>query len=222
MRCVRARRLLFFGAVAIGALDLTMLGCSSSDRPPATGGTSTFDSGGLDASGTPSIDAGRDAPDVQDATADQAVNNGDCLDDKPAKGDGGDGSTPDCTSSATCSPICAHLLDHYKLGVAQVAITCMLGLASCADTSGVKTCVDTALAEACPDPTAKTYCGPLVIACDPNAGKAGSQIDEQGCESFANAFTSSGRAAFSSCLDGEIEAGTCPTEVGDCTDQIER
>jgi hypothetical protein len=84
----------------------------------------------------------------------------------------------------------------------------------------VFTCVDTAAGMACADPTSKGYCGALVKPCDPNAGGAGSNIDEQGCELLTNGMSSSGRSAFAGCLQSKIDAGTCPAEVVNCADEI--
>lgn len=216
MGLVRSRRAIFLGAITTLSIEAATLGCSSDKPPPASSTTKTDAGPNTDA--TPSSDSGQDASDANDAAVDQLVNNGTCLDDQPAPTDGG--VAPACPSTGTCSAFCAHILDHYKLGVAQVAITCLLKLSSCSTTTDVIACVDAALGQACADPTSKGYCTPLVKACDPNAGGAGSSIDEQGCESFANGFSSSGRTAFTSCLQSKIDVGTCPTEVVTCADEI--
>lgn len=223
MRLVRSRRALLLGALAATSIDLALVGCSS-DKPQAASSTTSTDAAPNTTDATRSKDGGQDADAAGDA-ADEEVVKGSCLDDEPAPtdggADGGDGSAaPVCPSSGTCSAVCAHILDHYKLGVAQVAITCLLDLPSCSTTTDVLACVDTALGMACADPTSNGYCSALVKACDPNAGGLGSNIDETGCESFANGLSSSGRSAFASCLQSKIDAGTCPAEVVACADEI--
>jgi len=214
---VRSRRAILFGAITALAFDAALLGCSS-DKPKAASVTPTDRDAEPNADATPSKDGGRDANDAADAPVDPVIDAGPCLDDKPAPTDGG--AAPVCPTSGTCSAICDRIVDHYKLGVAQVAVTCILKLSSCSIPTDVMACVDGALGRACVDSTSKGYCTPLVKACDPNAGGPGSSIDEAGCESFANGFSSSGRTAFATCLQSKIDVGTCPTEVVACADEI--
>ncbi len=214
MAFARARRVVLVGALTIACAAALMFGCSSSDKPPyaSTRGD------GSPSEASPATDgalADRDAG-PGDAT-DEPFVNGPCLDDKPAPLDGG---APDCGASATCGSFCTRILDHYKLGVAQTAIACLVALPSCSNTNDVRTCVDVALGNVCADPTADGYCTAIVKKCDPNAGGAGSNIDQQGCVGFANGLTASGRSTFQGCLQSKIEAGTCPAEVVTCADEI--
>ncbi len=229
MSLLRARRAILLVAFTTLSLDLAIVGCSS-DKPAASGGTTTsgFDgsaSGGdgskLDGSGdgSSSGDGGGDSQ-----TPEQDANNGFvCLDDKSVGVDGGagdGGALPVSCSNGSCAAHCDSIHDHYKLGVAQHAIQCISKLANCDSLVLVRNCVDDAIGRACKDSTSPGYCMPLVTACDPNAGMPNSTIDEQGCEIFANAFSSAGRTAFSTCLQAKITAGTCPAENGTCADQI--
>jgi hypothetical protein len=210
----------FFGpVVAIGAF--AAMACSSGEGARASGGTTSGVTPmppeapvrTLDAGGDVAADASDDEPDT--STPFQ------CLDDRPAPIDAGvDAGDTSCPETGACSAECAAVRDHYKLGVAQVAIRCIKGLPSCDEPADVRSCVDKALLAACPDSTATTYCEGLVPACDPNAGGPGSQIDQKGCEAIANGLTASGRATFSNCVNAKIEAGTCPTEVALCADAI--
>lgn len=214
---------MLLGVVATISIDLAMIGCSS-DKPPAGSGTTGTDAAPSTSDANTSKDGAQDADGSSDAADEQFVFTG-CLDDKPAP-DGGteagvDASAPPvCPSSGDCSAICAHIVDHYKLGVAQVAVSCLLKLPSCASKFDVFVCVDSATGIACADPTSKGYCTPLVTACDPNAGGAGSLIDEVGCELVARSLSSSGRSALATCFQSKTDAGTCPADVLMCTDDI--
>lgn len=214
---------MLLGVVATISIDLAMIGCSS-DKPPAGSGTTGTDAALNPNDANTSRDGGRDADGSSDATDEQFVFTG-CLDDKPAP-DGGteagvDASAPPvCPSSGDCSAICGHIVDHYKLGVAQVAVACLLKLPSCSVMTDVFVCVDSATGIACKDPTSKGYCTPLITACDPNAGGPGSNIDQVGCELVANGLSPSGRSALASCFQSKTDAGTCPADVLVCTDDI--
>jgi hypothetical protein len=205
--------------VGMALASVVLVVACSSDKPPATGsgpisssgGGTTSSSGGVDSGGDsskPTTDAGGDAPPIIPCTNDTSI-----------KIDGGTPPT-DCSQSPTCAAHCTNIRDHYKLGVAQTAIACLAKLPNCNTLSDVHACVDLAIGNACPDTAAVTFCTPLVPACDPNAGKSGSNIDEAGCELFANGMSSAGRTAFNNCLQTKISAGTCPVEVLDCTAKI--
>lgn len=230
MSLLRARRAILLVAITTLSLDLAIVGCSS-DKPAASGGSTTgldgSASGGdgskLDGSGEGDGSSSGDAG--GDSQAEEDANNGFvCLDDKSVGADGGaagdGGGLPVSCSNGSCAAHCDSIHDHYKLGVAQHAIQCISKLANCDSLVLVRNCVDDAISRACKDSTSPGYCMPLVTACDPNAGMPNSTIDEQGCEIFANAFSSAGRTAFSTCLQAKITAGTCPAENGTCADQI--
>jgi len=215
MPLARARRAALLALLTLACANALIYGCSSSDKPPYA---STTGDGAGNGEASPRADgplADQDAG-ANDAT-DAPFVNGPCLDDKPAPLDGG---APDCGASATCGSFCTRILDHYKLGVAQTAISCFLALPSCGNANDVRTCVDKALGNVCADPTADGYCTGIVKKCDPNAGGAGSNIDQKGCVDIANGLTGSGRTTFLGCLQSKIEAGTCPAEVVTCADEI--
>lgn len=206
------------GAVTLAAFAMTGAACSS-EQPSVSaslggdGGASSHEaaSGGELSTGS---DAGIDADGASDDGG--AVDGGTCLGDSPP----GDGDAGTCPASGPCSEPCGHILTNYKGGVARAALECIAALPSCENAADVVPCVDLALARACLDPTASAYCMPLVTACDPNAGDAGSMISQSGCELFANGLSSAGRSAFRACIDGKIAQSTCPTEVGLCADEI--
>lgn len=223
----RYRSAVVFVAIVVGGPAL-VFACSSPDRPGATGGTTT----GFDAlppvEGSVLVDAGWDQ-NVADAVNDQHLSDdGHCLDNRPAPtidggfSDGDDAGTPICPTTGTCITYCNDVVAHYKLGVAQVAVTCMRKLPDCSNLLDVRLCVESGLMQACPDTTAPGACAPLVLPCDPNAGGLGSLIDENGCESFMRGLSPTGRGALASCIGSKIEAGTCANEVVECTDQIQQ
>lgn len=206
--------------------------CSSSDLP----GGAVVTTGGdaqppvpvegsvlADAAGGKDQDMGDSVHDQQ-----QFSDDGHCVDDRPAPTiDGGfvggdDAGVPICPTTGTCVPYCNDVVAHYKLGVAQVAVTCMRKLTDCSDVLDVRLCVQNALMGACQDKTAPGACTPLVLPCDPNAGGLGSLIDENGCEAFMRSLNPAGRGAFASCIQAKIDAGTCASEVVQCTDQIQQ
>jgi len=218
----RVRLAIFFGASVAGGAVL-VFGCSSTNPPPADNNTTREASSPVEAS---AVDGGGDR-DIADAAGDQRFSDdGACLDDRPAPTiDGGftggdDAGVPVCATSGTCATYCNDVVLHYKLGVAQVAVTCMRQLPDCSNTLAVRLCVENALMSACQDTTALGACTPLVKPCDPNAGGPGSLIDENGCVAFMRGLNPTGRGALASCIQDKISKGTCATEVVECTDQI--
>jgi len=222
----RYRLAILFGATIVGGAML-VFGCSSSDRPGASAGPLAFDAP-PPVEGSVLADAGGDQ-DIADAVTDQRFSDdGHCLNDKPAPTiDGGfaggdDAGIPICPATGTCATYCNDIVAHYKLGVAQVAVTCMRQLPDCSQVLDVRLCVQNALMAACQDTTAPGACAPLVLPCDPNAGGLGSLIDQNGCEAFMRGLNPTGRGALASCIQGKIDAGTCANEVTQCTDQIQQ
>ncbi len=210
------RAIFLFLVTTTLACGVIAVGCSDSHPPGASdgnGGThfETVDGGERD--GATTSDA---ATDGGDAASDTGFP---CLDDTSVTIDGGAGTT-DCPKIPSCSAYCARIATRYKRGVAQTAVDCITKLGTCADPYEPRNCVDLALGRACGDATAKTYCTPLVTACDPNAGGAGSNITESDCEVLASAMTSTGRMDLASCLQGQITAGTCPNGAVMCTTSI--
>jgi len=217
---------MLFGASVVGGAAL-VFGCSSSDRPGASAGTAGFDAA-PPVEGSVLADTGGDR-DIADAGSDrQFSDDGHCLNDLPAPTiDGGftggdDAGIPICSTTGTCVAYCNDIVAHYKLGVAQVAVTCMRQLPDCSQVVDVRLCVQNALMAACQDTTAPAACTPLVKPCDPNAGGLGSLIDENGCEAIMRGLNPTGRGALASCIHGKIDAGTCASEIAQCTDQIQQ
>jgi hypothetical protein len=216
---------ILFGARVVGG-GVLVFGCSSSDRPAASAGTGpaeplpTFDA-------SPVVDAGGDR-EIADSASDHSLSDdGHCLTDQPAPTidggfDGGDeAGIPICPTTGTCVSHCNDVVARYKLGVAQVAVTCIRRLPDCSNVLDVRLCVENALAEACQDTTAPGACAPLVLPCDPKAGSFGSLIDENGCEGLVRGLNPTGRGALASCVQRKIDAGTCPSEVDQCTSELQ-
>lgn len=192
-------------------LAAAIVACSDSNPPAATSMTTPEDAGKSE-TGTLS-DAGADS--AVDASDDADAGPGfECLDDKPAPADAG-ANDADCTKNG-CTSVCNDVTAHFKLGVAQVAMACIAKLPNCTTPSDAIPCLDYAMARACADPVSPGYCTPLAKPCDPE----GNMITESACETFANGMTDAGRATFASCIQSEIEAGTCQDQVGTCADQI--
>lgn len=226
------RRVLFHAALGIGASVLWVFACSSDNPPGAADGTGSSSgtsgtSGAMTSSGTTGS-SGSDAssssgsldPDASSSSGD--VDSGppfQCYEDKSVSVDGGALPTS-CPESASCSAHCTNIANHYKLGVAQIAIACLKKLPSCANDTDVRACVDHAMDDTCKDTTSATYCAPLVKPCDPNAGQPGSSIDEAGCEAFGSALNASGRTIFSDCIKQKIADGNCPIQVVACAAEI--
>lgn len=224
-----------FFLISATALGTTfVVACSSDPRPAPLDGETTAK--GTDGA-VSSVDArvaetgsesdsggGSDAGDA--ATQPPLSDDGSCLDDRPAPTiDGGfeggdDKGVPICPTTGACATYCNDVVAHYKLGLAQVIVTCLRKLPSCSQLLDVQLCVDNALAEACKDPTATNACTPLVLPCDPNAGGFGSAIDQPGCELYMRGLNPNGRGVLSSCIQNKIDAGTCKNEVDQCTSQI--
>ena len=219
-------RLAIFLGTTIASVALLGLACSSGDRPASSSSTTSFD-GSVSGEGSTIADAGRDR-DVADASDDRfSPDDGHCLDNRPAPTiDGGftggdDAGVPICTTTgAACVTPCEDVVAHYKLGVAQVAVTCMRSLADCSDTLSVRLCVENALMQSCQDPTAPTACAPLVKPCEPDASASDLVIFENGCESFMRGLNPNGRQTLASCIQDKIDAGTCARDLTECTDQI--
>jgi hypothetical protein len=203
-------------SVSVGTI---LVGCSDS-RPPPADTTATRD-GGLQYVDGSAVAVTTDgaAADPSDASVDALVDaepGWKCLGDELV--DGGNGIV--CPSTGSCSSACGHIVDRYKAGVAQAALKCILALPSCGAAADVIACVDKALSSACSDTTSAGFCSPLVLACDPAAGDNGSAISQEGCELFANGLSGAGRTFFQSCIQDKITAGTCPTDIVGCANDV--
>lgn len=208
------RRVVRYGLALVA---LVASAACASENPPVSGSTSTSGTRN-DAGASPSTSA----PPTGGSDGSAPTDGGDAGDGGTCLGDAPDGGAAVCPSAGPCGEPCARILVHYKGAVARAAVECIGTLPSCENAADVIPCVDQALARACPDSTAPSFCGPLVTTCDPEAGDAGTMISQQGCELFANGLSSAGRAVLQACFEEKIAAGTCPTEVGACADEIRR
>lgn len=227
MRFARSpSRLAFFSGAVVVVGAALFFGCGSSERPAASSNVVPDAPSPVEGS-VP--DAGGDQ-DIGDAASDQAFSDdGRCLDDKPAPTidggfDGGDeAGLPVCPTSGACAAHCEEMVAHFKLGVAQVAVTCLRKLADCTALLDVQLCAQSGLMAACRDPTATGACTSLVTSCDPSAGGGfGGLIDQSGCEGLMRGLNAAGRGKLTACIRGKIEAGTCANEVLECTDDIQQ
>lgn len=205
-----------------GALvgGLLALGCSD-DAPPTQEGDPTAqpgvsDSGLREAATDAASDAGGGIADG--ATEPNILA---CVDDGDLRVDGGASAPLACADIASCSGLCERVATRFKRGVAQAAIACLRDLGACGDANAARSCVARALGRACADTTAAGYCRPLVTACDPNAGGAGSNISQADCERFASSLSASGRNTLKICMDAQVSGGTCASDVVDCFRALE-
>ena len=229
MPTIRVKALLdraMLPGVTLVLANVAIVSCSS-ERPPSAdpggigpGGSNgtTPDASSIEAAPASGVDAGgADDAEAGDGGADADLPH--CLRDELVPDDAG-ATAVACPTNGPCSALCGHVVAHYKAGVAQAAVRCIHALPACESAFDVVPCVDQALARACPDPTSASYCSPLVSACDKNAGDGGSAISQAGCQSFAHGLSTEGRAVLAACIDAKVSAGTCPTEIVLCADQI--
>lgn len=182
---------------------------AASTTPTPTPATTAPDAGTTDDGGTTKPDTGTTA----------------CL--------GDDGAQPTCdlaTADATCRDFCTRFsgptvegVPTYTAGVARSITDCILAKPSCGALTDaeIHACTDPALAQACDDPTATTFCEPLVTACDgvtPPDGGSTTPFTKSTCEKLAKALTSAGRETFTSCV---MEGTGCSSDPGKCVDALE-
>lgn len=217
---LRTKRLAF---LVVGlSVGIIAVACSDGSYPAASSGNGGVDasSGGPIERGDAARDAYAEAGDAGDAGADanSPFDGGGCLGDEPVQA----GGLPPCPTSGDCAESCKAVAANLRLGLAQVALSCILKLPSCADDLRVKLCVDSVVTRACGDSTSATFCAPLVTPCDPNAGGQGALIDEASCQALGNALSAKGKGAYTGCVQSMIDAGTCVTDVPLCLDVIRK
>jgi hypothetical protein len=193
------------GGVALAA-------CSSRPSPFGSAQSGVPADGSSDAVASDATSALGDASPMHDA-GDADADAPECLDDELAPESG-----PVVCPSNACNSACNRIAGHYRGGVGQAIVACIDALSPCTESALVVPCTDQALARACSDPTSTGYCAPLVAACDPR--DAGGMITLEGCKTFANGLSASGRSTFAACIEAKIDAGNCATEVGACADEI--
>src|SRR5205823_5350436 len=117
------------------------------------------------------------------------------------------------SAEASCRDLCdgyiaqpsVGIAAYYKAGIARSITACILAKPSCGTLTHaqLEPCADDALAHACDDPTATTFCAPMVESCGgitPPDGGSNTIFTKEGCESIAKGLTSEGRKAFTSCV----------------------
>ena len=217
---MRLRSLLVVTTAGALVGGLLAFGCSD-DAPPMQEGDPGAQLGAID--GGPR-EASSDGASLADADASDGATDPDilaCVDDADVRGAGGASAPLACPDIASCSGLCGRVAARFKRGVAQTAIACLRELGTCGDANATRGCVARAHARACADATSAGYCGPLVTACDPNAGGAGSNISQADCERVASALSASGRSTLKTCMEAQVSSGTCASDVGDCFRALE-
>ena len=200
MKIDRSRFLLLTSALSAVTLGtMATGGCSSSATNAMTDAGVTPDS-----ATTPESSTADSSVAVEDSSADGAAA---CLGDTAPDRDGGF----DC-SMTVCS--CASYTTNYRAAVADFINSCVLSLPTCESTD-TRPCVEQALAKTCADPTATTFCTPLVTLCAGNAGDGGlAPLTQAACETLATGLSTAGRTLLTTCLT----AGTanCVADPADC------
>lgn len=206
MNVDRARFLLLTTALtAATAVALSASGCTVVSDNTDGGSTpvTPFDA----ATGTDSSTDAYVAPDGNYADAST------CLAD--------DGLAPTCEGNAdgTCTAICNGYIPNYNKGVARAIADCLEALPTCTGAeTAIANCVQVALAAACADPSAATFCAPLVAQCSADA--TGSPLNQTECQDLAVGLNSTGRGVFTTCIEGGT-AGYCGDNPSACIDQLE-
>lgn len=132
--------------------------------------------------------------------------------------DGGDGSAPaaclDDSSPAAqpacpgaggeCQMACDNFALDYKKGLSADIRKCLTA-AICMNVT--TTCADKALAKACADPTATTFCTPMVQGC--KAANPADTITQASCEGLAKGLTKVGRDVLQNCFETDAVCGDC-------------
>lgn len=207
MKVDRARFLLLTTALSAGtAVGVMGMGCSV---------TSTASDGGTPA--TDDAATGTDSSTTDSSTTDGGGDGGACL--------ANEGLAPTCEgASLSCAATCAGFLPNYKNAVGRAIVECILALPTCEGaTVEVANCVQKALGKACADPTAKTFCDPLVVSCggaDGGADAGASRLPQSECEDIATGLNATGRAALTSCIT-EGTVGYCTASPSFCIDAIQ-
>jgi hypothetical protein len=216
MKTAQPRVLLVTGVLALSmGLGGVIMGCSSksddgpapkaydedakapstpSDEPaPSSSGSSGGSSGNP---ATPQDSGTKDgsAKDGGDAAAPAA-----CLDDSaPA-------AQPACPGAGgECQMACDSFATDYKKGLSADIRKCLTSAICMNDTTQ---CADKALAKACADPTAATFCTPMVTGC--KASNPADTITQASCEALAKGLTATGRNTLKDCFENDAVCGDC-------------
>jgi hypothetical protein len=169
-------------------------GCTIKSADPGTPVVPTPDSGG-----------GADAYGGGDG---YSSDGGACLTD--------DGVAPTCAGANTsCTAACERFIPNYKKGVARAITDCIIALPTCegAETE-ITACVQSALSKTCDDPSAGTFCSPVVESCLADGG-TNSSLDLAQCTDLARGLNETGREAFTTCITDE-STGYCKADPSTC------
>lgn len=163
-------------------------------------GSSGSTSGGSSSGGSSGA-GGKDAGGADSGNTDSGSAAAACLDDKsPA-------TQPVCPTDGKgeeCAQACDDFALSWKKGLSADIRKCMTA-AIC--NAGTATCADKALAKACPDPTAATFCTPLVTGC--KGANGADTITQASCETLAKGLNAAGRDVLKSCFESEFVCGDC-------------
>lgn len=210
-----ARFLLVTSVLSVSmALCTVTAGCSSkSDDTPAplphdddaqAPSTNTPDPSNAGSSG--SNPTGKTDPDAGGKDSGSGKDGGEggtaaaCLDDSaPA-------AQPACPGAGECQAPCDNFAADYKKGLSADIRKC-LTTAICMGSTA--TCADKALAKACADPTATTFCTPMVSGC--KGANAADPITQASCEVVAKGLTATGRDVLKNCFENQASCGDCLT-----------
>lgn len=221
MKIDHSRLLLVTGVLTVSmALCAVMAGCSSkSEDTPAPFTNPSAQDGqakGADpadpsnpGAGGPGAAAPKSNPDSggnPDSAAKDAADSAAavaCLDDNaPAV-------QPACPGAGgECQDTCDSFATDYKKGLSADIRKCLTAATCQANTA---TCADKALAKACADPTAATFCTPLVTGC--KGSNPADTITQASCEAVARGLTAAGRDALKTCFENEFVCGDCPAKM---------
>ncbi len=122
---------------------------------------------------------------------------------------GDQGTAPKCEPGA-CNYHCTNYVEDYKKALATEIMKCHTKSQCNGDPNK---CGETALKKACPDPTAATYCAPIVAACA-NAG--GDALTKTQCELLATGLNAKGRENFKYCIEQYVGEGNCKYDSAQC------
>lgn len=233
MTIARVRRIFVPALLVLTGAEVVLFGCSSSDRP--AGALDTNNEGSIDASASPTKDAGAGAdgstPSTNDdgAAAEASTADGSditdtgaptdaptesrasftCLDDSPAP-DGGSLPTT-CPGSTGCSAYCDKISANFKHGVAQTIVECMTSQASC-DVFAAANCISQTNERVCVDDASTAQCTTLVTACTPGIQDPDKSAAVSNCVTAMSALSSTGQGVYTSCVQSKTSGGTCTSD----------
>ena len=188
---------------AAAAYDTGSSGSADPYRPSDDGSAASSTPGASTNNGVAATDGGAadgsTAPDSGTGTGTGGGGGGAaCLDDSaPA-------AQPACPANGECQFACDSFASDYKKGLSADIRACLTADLCSSDTSS---CSNKALGKACADPTATTFCTPMVNGC--KAANAADSITQASCESLAKGLSVTGRASLQGCFETDTDCGGC-------------